>query len=44
MLLTFLPLYLVRAGREEKMLLEEFDEDYRVYMHHTGRLLPRLWR
>ncbi|MDI6718608.1 MAG: protein-S-isoprenylcysteine O-methyltransferase [Methanomicrobiales archaeon] len=44
MFLTFLPLYLVRVGREEEMLLEEFGEDYRVYMHHTGRLLPRLWR
>src|SRR5262249_16373175 len=42
MLATFLPLYLVRAPREEQMLLEHFGETYRAYMDQTGRVIPRL--
>jgi protein-S-isoprenylcysteine O-methyltransferase Ste14 len=34
----------VRIPREERMLLEQFGEEYRVYMKRTGRLLPRLRR
>ncbi len=30
-----------RLDREEAMLLEEFDNVYRTYQQHTGRLLPR---
>lgn len=33
---------LVRIPKEEAMLLEQFGDEYRVYMQHTGRLLPRL--
>jgi len=40
-LVVFLPLYLVRVPHEERMLLEHFGEDYRSYMHRTGRLVPR---
>ncbi|MEA1976838.1 MAG: isoprenylcysteine carboxylmethyltransferase family protein [Chloroflexota bacterium] len=29
-------------GREEAMMIEEFGEEYRVYMKSTGRFLPRL--
>jgi protein-S-isoprenylcysteine O-methyltransferase Ste14 len=38
----FLPLYLIRVPREEKMLLENFGEAYQAYMQRTGRILPRL--
>lgn len=34
-------LYLQRVAREEKMMLAKFGEEYRSYMHHTGRLLPK---
>ncbi len=30
-----------RIGKEEKMLLEQFGDEYRAYMKRTGRLLPR---
>jgi protein-S-isoprenylcysteine O-methyltransferase Ste14 len=38
----FLPLYLIRVPREEKMMLENFGEEYRAYMERTGRILPHL--
>lgn len=41
MLVSLLPLYLLRAGREEQMMLEHFGDEYRAYMNRTGRLLPR---
>ncbi len=44
MLVTILPLYLVRIPREEKMMLEHFGEEYRLYMNRTGRVIPLLWR
>jgi protein-S-isoprenylcysteine O-methyltransferase Ste14 len=42
MLVTFLPLYLTRAPREEAMLLEQFGEEYRRYRARTGALWPRI--
>lgn len=33
---------LVRVSSEEEMMLEQFGEAYREYMHGTGRLIPRL--
>lgn len=44
LLVTFLPLCLIRIPREEEMMLENFGEEYRQYMNRTGRLIPRLWR
>jgi protein-S-isoprenylcysteine O-methyltransferase Ste14 len=38
----FMPLYLLRVPREERMMLDEFGEEYRAYMNHTGRVIPRL--
>jgi protein-S-isoprenylcysteine O-methyltransferase Ste14 len=35
-------LYLLRVGREERMLLETFGNDYRAYMNRTWRIIPRL--
>lgn len=43
-LVTFLPLYLVRVPREEKMMLSRFEEQYRAYIKQTGRVIPRLRR
>lgn len=43
-LAIFIPLYLLRVPREEKVMLYEFGDEYRQYMHRTGRVLPRLWR
>lgn len=34
-------LYLLRVGAEEKMMLQEFGEEYRTYMQRTGRLWPK---
>jgi len=44
MLVSFLPLYLLRVPREEQMMLEHFGEEYRQYISRTGRITPRLWR
>jgi protein-S-isoprenylcysteine O-methyltransferase Ste14 len=41
-LATFGPLYAIRVGREERMMVERFGERYRAYMMRTTRLIPRL--
>lgn len=43
-LAVFLPLYLLRVPREEKVMLNEFGDEYRDYMKHSGRVIPRFWR
>ncbi len=43
-LAIFLPLYLLRVPREEKVMLAEFGEEYGNYMKRTGRVIPRFWR
>jgi len=42
MLVVMLPVYLVRAPREERLLGERFGEAYEAWAARTGRLLPRL--
>jgi protein-S-isoprenylcysteine O-methyltransferase Ste14 len=39
--LTFLLVYAYRIPREEAMLLQQYGDEYRVYMQHTGRVTPR---
>lgn len=34
-------LYVLRVGREEEMMRDEFGEEYGEYAKNTGRLLPR---
>jgi len=41
-LIVMLPMYLLRVRREERMMLDEFGEQYRLYMKQTGRIFPRL--
>jgi protein-S-isoprenylcysteine O-methyltransferase Ste14 len=40
-IITMTPLYLHRVGKEEKMMINEFGDDYKKYMKRTGRLFPK---
>ena len=40
-LATFALLYVSRVSREERMMLEQFGEQYRAYMAQTGRIFPK---
>jgi protein-S-isoprenylcysteine O-methyltransferase Ste14 len=42
--ISFLPMYLLRVGPEEQMMMDKFGDEYRRYMERTGRVLPRLGR
>lgn len=33
----------LRAGREERMMLEQFGDEYASYCKHTNRLIPGIW-
>jgi protein-S-isoprenylcysteine O-methyltransferase Ste14 len=41
-------MYIARVADEERMLVDQFGDEYRAYMRRTGRLIPRLsqglWR
>lgn len=41
-LLAMIPSIYIRMNKEEKMLIEQFGDQYRAYMKRTGRLFPRL--
>ena len=34
--------YIYRVGKEERMMLDEFGEEYRMYMATTGRIFPKI--
>jgi protein-S-isoprenylcysteine O-methyltransferase Ste14 len=36
----FVPFYLLRVPKEEKMMLEQFGQEYRQYISRTGRIIP----
>jgi protein-S-isoprenylcysteine O-methyltransferase Ste14 len=36
-------LFFVRVGREERLMLEQFGDDYRSYMARTDRIVPGLY-
>ena len=40
-LATFVPMFLLRTPREERMMRQRFGEDYEEYVRRTGKLLPR---
>ncbi len=44
LLIFFIPMFLTRVPLEEKLLTEHFGDEYREYMKHTGRILPRRGR
>jgi len=41
-LIAFTTLYLMRVGREEKLMAEQFGETYQAYAARTPRLIPSL--
>ena len=41
-ILTWGNLYFMRVSNEEKMMIDEFGDDYKKYMKKTGRLFPKL--
>ena len=43
-LVILFPMYLLRVKREEQMMLEQFGEEYRLYMKRTGRIIPHFSR
>jgi len=43
-LVVQIPLYLRRIPTEERMMLEQFGDEYREYMNRTGGLFPRFGR
>jgi protein-S-isoprenylcysteine O-methyltransferase Ste14 len=40
-LIAMLPVYWLRVGNEEQMMLDRFGNEYREYMNQTGRIIPR---
>jgi len=40
LMVTFVPMYLVRAPKEEQMMLDNFGEEYREYISRTGGIIP----
>jgi protein-S-isoprenylcysteine O-methyltransferase Ste14 len=40
-LVAMLPVYILRVGKEEQMMLDHFGNEYREYMNRTGRIVPR---
>jgi protein-S-isoprenylcysteine O-methyltransferase Ste14 len=43
-LLSYLPIYVIRVPREERMMVDLFGKEYETYMEKTGRILPSLRR
>ena len=41
-LVISIPFYLLRVPKEEKMMLEQFGQEYRQYISRTGRMIPYL--
>jgi protein-S-isoprenylcysteine O-methyltransferase Ste14 len=39
-LLFFIPFYFLRSTAEEKMMLDRFGDQYRLYMQNTGGIFP----
>ncbi len=41
-LVISVPFYLLRVPKEEKLMLEQFGQEYRQYISRTGRMIPYL--
>ena len=42
-LIAFGFLFILRVGPEERLMRDEFGEDYDAYMARTRRLVPGVW-
>jgi protein-S-isoprenylcysteine O-methyltransferase Ste14 len=42
-LVPFVILFLLRVGTEERMMIEQFGDEYSAYMSRTKRLVPGIW-
>jgi protein-S-isoprenylcysteine O-methyltransferase Ste14 len=42
-ILGFGILYVGRIGQEEKLMLDTFGDDYRIYMKSTARIIPWIY-
>jgi len=42
MLIFMLPLMLIRIPKEEKMMIEQFGQEYQDYMKRAGRIIPKV--
>jgi protein-S-isoprenylcysteine O-methyltransferase Ste14 len=42
-LVAFASLFAFRVRAEERMMLEQFADEYAAYMARTQRLVPRVW-
>lgn len=38
---VMIPHYLVRVGKEEQMMIDQFGDEYRSYQQNTGRIFPK---
>jgi len=43
-LAVLIPMYLLRIPREERLMSEQFGEEYQSYQNRTGRIIPRFRR
>jgi len=42
-LVSFVPMYFLRAHQEEQMMMDTFGEQYQDYMGRTGRVIPKFF-
>lgn len=42
-MLPVILMYLIRISDEEKMMIEQFGNEYVEYMKNTGRIIPKIW-
>jgi protein-S-isoprenylcysteine O-methyltransferase Ste14 len=42
-LIAFGTLFFLRVGREEELMIQTFDDEYRRYMARTARIVPRIY-
>jgi protein-S-isoprenylcysteine O-methyltransferase Ste14 len=42
-LVGFAVLFFLRVGKEERMMIETFGEEYRAYMGRTKRIIPHVY-